>query len=111
MSSRILHPTAPGGLYSPSEGNELTPDEELVVQAIAGGTYFRDVTPTGDVDGENATFVLPSAPNPADSLVFSKNGVEQIQDTDYTLTDDTVVFVSPPEAGTILIARYRRDPN
>lgn len=110
MPSRILNPNNPGGLLSPTDGNELTPNEELVVQAIAAGTYFQDEQPSGAVDDVNVTFTLSASPNPTTSLVLSKQGQEQIPSTEYSLSGATITFVTAPEQGTVLRAHYRVSP-
>lgn len=110
MSSRLLNPSTPGGLLSPSDGNELTPNEELVVQAIAAGSYFKDEQPTGAVDDANVTFTLSASPNPTTSLVLMKQGQEQIPTSEYSLAGATITFITAPEQGTVLRAHYRVSP-
>jgi hypothetical protein len=112
-TSRILRPTTPGGLLSPSEGDELTPAEELVVQAIAGGTYFNEgEVPTGDVNGSNKTYTLANTPNPSGSLLLYVNGQLMTGGgEDYTLSGDTITMVTAPPGGSNLLAVYRVDPN
>ena len=111
MPSRYLSPTTPGGLLSPSLGDELTPGEELVVQAIAAGTYFvENEVPTGTVNGSNATFTLAGTPNPAASLQLYVNGVHLKVTEDYTLSTATITFVIPPDTGSLILASYRVSP-
>lgn len=110
-ASRYLQPTTPGGLLSPSSGDELTPDEELVVQAIAGGTYFVDNgTPTGSINDVNVTFTLASTPKPVGSLNVYLNGQRQTLTTDYSLAGSTLTFVTPPPTGSLLRVSYRFSP-
>lgn len=73
---------------------------------------FADgVVPTGLVDGQNAIYTLPQGPNPAKSLILTRNGVVMKQGTggDYTLTGAQVTFVaaSIPSSGDLLQAWYR----
>lgn len=110
--ARYLSPTTPGGLLSPSTGDELTPTEELTVQAIAGGTYFvENEVPSGTVNGTNKIFTLAGTPNPASSLELSLNGSQQkAGGADFTLATATVTFVIAPESGSTLLASYRIAP-
>lgn len=113
-SSRLINPTTPGGLLSPSEGNELTPSEELVVQQIAAGNYFvENEVPSGDVDGVNTVFTLANAANPTTSVEVWLDGVKMKPGgVDYTFSgDDTITFVTAPLVGSLLLVNYRRDPN
>ncbi|HYZ84064.1 MAG TPA: hypothetical protein VE621_06660 [Bryobacteraceae bacterium] len=67
-------------------------------------------TPSGVVDGANATLTLANAPSPAVSLQLFRNGVLLRQDIDYTLSGNTITFMSDatPQTGDILQAYYRR---
>ena len=111
-SSRFLSPTTPGGLLSPFGGDELTPDEELVVQTITAGTYFvENEVPTGDIDDVNVTFILAETPNPAISLELKLNGAYlKAGGEDFSLVDDTITMVNPPPTGSILLVSYRVSP-
>jgi hypothetical protein len=77
-----------------------------------GGMFpaFADgETPTGIVDGINASFGLQAAPSPAGSLTIFRNGLLMRQNLDYTLSGSTVTFSteSAPQPGDVLIASYR----
>jgi len=110
-SSRFLAPTTPGGLLSPNAGDELTPDEELVVQAIAAGTYFVDwAVPTGAINDVNNVFTLASEPSPATSLFVSLNGQVLKETDDYSLSGTTLTLVSAPPTGSLLQVQYRFSP-
>lgn len=112
MSSRYLNPSTPGGLLSPVDGNELTSGEELVVQAIAAGTYFvENEVPTGTVNGSNAAFTLAGTPNPAASLEVYVNGVHMKSGgEDFSLSGSTITFTVAPATGSLLLASYRISP-
>lgn len=92
--------------------DELTASEELVVQAIAAGTYFvENETPTGAINDVNVTFTLAGNPNPDASLELYKNGVlQKAGGVDFTLSGSTITFVLAPETGSILLASYRVSP-
>lgn len=91
---------------------ELTSGEEAVVQAIDGGTFFRDnIEPTGTINGSNVTFTLPSTPNPAASLMLFLNGFFQVGGgKDYSLSTATITFDEAPASGSIIRAFYRTEP-
>jgi hypothetical protein len=77
-----------------------------------GGTGFYDnQTPTGAINGSNATFTLTEPPVPAQSLLLYRNGLLQMHGVDYTLSSDTISFlpVSVPLPGDVLLASYRAD--
>lgn len=111
MASRFLNPTTPGGLLSPSNGDELTPTEELTVQAIASGSYFVEgEVPTGTINGSNAVFTLANAPSPATSLEVWLNGIRLKVTEDYTLASATLTLLVAPDVGSLLLVNYRRQP-
>jgi hypothetical protein len=72
-------------------------------------TLADQVTPAGTIDGTNATFTLPAAPNPAAGLVLFRNGMAMKNGFDYTLSGATITWLSGaiPEAGDTLLAWYR----
>jgi hypothetical protein len=71
--------------------------------------FTDNEAPAGLVDGANATFVLAAVPNPAESLVVYRNGVLQKAGFDYSLSGNTILFVSGaiPQPGDTLLASYR----
>ncbi len=92
--------------------DELTADQELIVQAIESGSYFTEnETPTGSINGINKTFVLAVAPNPAGSLRLYWNGqLLKAGGVDFTLSGASITMNLAPETNDILIAHYRVDP-
>ena len=79
-----------------------------------GSTFalFHDAeTPTGTINGVNATFTLVTAPNPAASLELTRNGIVQKSGVDYTLSTNVITFLAGaiPQTGDILLAWYRSD--
>jgi hypothetical protein len=71
---------------------------------------FRDAeTPSGTVNGVNATFTLSQAPSPASSLLLHRNGLLMKNGLDYTLAGGTVTFLAGavPQNGDVLVASYR----
>ena len=107
--------SVPGKGWTPAQF-----DSSLVLDATTnpptlrapGGqpTFVDAVTPTGTIDGVNAIFTLPSAPNPALSLELIVNGLTYKAGNDYNLSASTVTFIpgSVPSSGSILQASYRK---
>ena len=112
MGSKFLNPSSPGGLLSPQTGDELTADEESIMQAISAGTYFvESETPSGTVDGANATFTLAGTPNPSGSLELYVNGMQmEAGGGDYSLSTATITMNTAPPTNSILLATYRVSP-
>ncbi len=65
--------------------------------------------PAGDINGVNAVFTLANSPNPANSLAIFRNGVRQREGFDFSISTNTVTFVSGaiPRTGDSLVASYR----
>jgi hypothetical protein len=63
--------------------------------------------PGGTIDGVNKVFTLAHAPNPALSLVLDYSGAIQEQGADYTLSGNTITFITAPVAGSTLVSWYR----
>ena len=71
-------------------------------------TEVSNETPTGDVNGSNAEYVLTHTPNPAASLILFINGAFQTAGgEDYTLATATITTVTAPPTGSIIRAFYR----
>lgn len=66
-------------------------------------------TPTGFVDGTNATFALSGAPLNG-SLELTVNGVAQAAPNDYSISGATITFAAGaiPETGDVLRANFRK---
>ncbi len=75
-----------------------------VLPAFADGE-----SPTGVVDGVNATFQLAGAPAPSTSLTLYRNGLTMKQGADYSIVGSTITFLagSIPQQGDVLLASYR----
>ncbi len=77
---------------------------------VSGSSGFSDAeTPTGVVDGSNATFQLANAPAPAASLALFRNGLALQTGFDFTLSGSAIAFepTSVPQPGDVLQAFYR----
>ena len=78
----------------------------------SGGIYpgFSDAEiPSGSINGSNAAFTLAFTPSPAGSLELYLNGLRQDAGVDFTLSGNTVTFLtaSTPQSGDLLLASYR----
>lgn len=64
-------------------------------------------TPAGTVNSSNVTFTLAHTPVTG-SLMLFVNGTMKRLTTDYTVSDNTITFVSAPSTGQWLKATYSR---
>ena len=81
----------------------------LKVRAGTGSVQFADSeTPSGTVNGSNATFTLANTPSPASSLQVVVNLASMIAGgVDYTLSTATITFVTAPPTGSVIRVWYR----
>ncbi|MGD0869099.1 MAG: hypothetical protein ABSB88_06080 [Bryobacteraceae bacterium] len=72
-------------------------------------TFVDQETVSGTIDGTNVTFTLANAPGPSAGLVLFRNGIVQKAGQDYTLSGNTVTFVTAatPQPDDTLLAWYR----
>jgi hypothetical protein len=70
---------------------------------------FADAeVPGGAVDGTNKAFTLQHPPDPAASLILTRNGLVQKLGLDYSLNGATVTFIpNVPQPGDLLQPWYR----
>ncbi len=76
----------------------------------ASTTAFVDAEiPSGLINGSNVTFTLASMPNPSSSVAISRNGLLMKQSLDYTLSSNSISFLSGavPQTGDTILASYR----
>jgi hypothetical protein len=79
----------------------------LVAEDILGGqnSIIRNETPSGDLDGTDVTYTLADSPI-TDSLALYLNGQRLTYTEDYTLSGNTITFVTAPISGDIIRADY-----
>jgi len=72
-------------------------------------TFVDQETVAGTIDGTNTAFTLVNAPSPPAGLVLFRNGVVQKNGLDYTISGNTVTFVTAatPQPADVLLAWYR----
>jgi len=75
---------------------------------IAASNYIIRETPSGTIDGSNVTFVLASAPNPANTEAVFLNGILQEPGggNDYTISGATITMASAPPTGSRIKVNY-----
>lgn len=76
-----------------------------LVELIASLIVYLDENPLGAVDTVNVDFTLSQSPLPSTTQIFV-NGVHQIPDIDYSISDQSITFFTPPFAGSEVSARY-----
>jgi hypothetical protein len=92
----------------PQTGDILVASYRLAV-SLPGVGFVDQVTPTGAINGVNATFTLSQSPSPSASLTVFLNGLLQTAGVDYTAAGTAITFAtaSLPQAGDILVCSYR----
>lgn len=80
----------------------------LFSQISNPNTQIYSEAPAGTTDGVNASFTLNYVPAIPNSLSLFRNGIRQKVGVDFTLTGNTIAFVSNsiPQPGDVLIADY-----
>jgi len=78
----------------------------------AGPSFTDGQVPAGAINGSNASFTLNAVPSPPSSLYLYRNGMLQQQGSDYTLSGNSIQFMtaSTPQPGDVLLASYRITP-
>ncbi len=80
--------------------------------ATLPGVGFVDAeTPSGAINGVNASYTLVQAPSPSTSLDLYRNGMRMEAGVDYTLSGNAITFVAiVPQIGDVLLCSYRIVP-
>jgi hypothetical protein len=86
---------------------------DTVANLVRVPTFVDFELPVGSIDGSNPVFVLSTAPTPPSSLALYKNGMKLSPGFDYSLSGNTILFVTGavPQAGDLVTARYRVTAN
>lgn len=76
---------------------------------IPGVGFVDQETPTGAINGVNATYTLSHTPSPNTSLAVYRNGLRMSAGVDYTLSGAVITFVTGlvPQSSDTLICSYR----
>ncbi|MCX6611782.1 MAG: hypothetical protein NTW74_13130 [Acidobacteria bacterium] len=101
----------PGGFVSApnTSGGDNSGGGGGVIGENGTGAFVDFETPAGLINGSNLVFTLAAAPNPLASLELNRNGLRLSPSVDFTITGNTITFVSgaQPQVGDILRATYR----
>jgi hypothetical protein len=104
----------PGGFVAAptltgNEGGSNGGGGGLVIGENNGGGFVDMETPAGLINGTNLVFTLTGTPTPESSLGLYRNGIRLSPGVDYTVSGNTITFVSgaQPMASDILRANYR----
>ena len=75
--------------------------------ATGSASFIDNETPTGLVNSSNTTFTLISAPITGSLMLFRDGQLLTGGGADYTLTTNSIEFVSAPTTGSVLLAFYQ----
>jgi hypothetical protein len=89
------------------ENNLFSREWQRMLSALFFGSFADNETPTGVIDGANKVFSLAKTPSPSANLQLFKNGILQVEGTDYTLAKNVVTFGAAPALASTLKAFYR----
>lgn len=102
MSTRIIDfPDSLANATAPTFGDGLG----------EGSLIPHQETPTGTVNGVNATFALANLPFSEDSCAVFVNGVKRIKDTEWNLSGQNIIFTAGniPQLGQSVYVYYFRE--
>ena len=68
--------------------------------------FLKQEVPSGTINGSNTAFNLSQVPDEVDSILVFLNGLLQQQTTDYTVSGQTITFVTAPANGQDLVCYY-----
>jgi hypothetical protein len=89
--------------------NGLAATVNALSNSGSSSVFVDAETPAGVINGTNAAFTLAHTPAPAASLSLYRNGLEQTNGIDFTLSGAALTFASGsiPQTGDFLAAYYR----
>ncbi len=111
--------TAMVGIPTIGSYKAIVDDQVLVINigrtganfVVIGGTQgalnsiVRNEVPSGTVNSSNKVFTLANNPLTG-SLAVHRNGIRLKETNDYTLSGDTITFVTAPTTGAIILCDY-----
>lgn len=97
---------APGtsGYILTSTGTSSAPTWQANASAV---NIAWNETPTGTINGSNTTFTLANTPTAGTLMLFKNGQLMTAAGADFTLTTNSVAFVTAPKTGDVLLAHYR----
>ena len=75
--------------------------------SLTSEIVINNEIPAGSINGSNKTFLISHLADPEASLEIFLNGVFQVLDIDYTISGDTLTFITAPFKKSILKVNYR----
>lgn len=103
-SAGVLTPTTlSGDVASVSDSGSVT----LATGIVRASNYVVRETPSGSINGSNTTFSLASAPVANTESVFLNGILQDVgSGNDYTISGDTITFLSAPVSGDKIRVTY-----
>lgn len=94
---------------APLTGDKIQVDYKINTGDFSTGScsFIDEEVPVGTVDGSNKTFTLASAPVTGSLKLFRDGQLLTGGGADYTLTTNSIAFVSAPVTGSVLRAYYK----
>ena len=91
------------------QSNDILSASYRLAVSIPGVGFVDQETPSGTVNGVNATFTTSQTPAPTTSLAVYRNGLLMSSGIDYTLSGATITFLtaSVPQTSDTLLCSYR----
>lgn len=92
-------------------------DDEIVVMygvpissatVLGSSGFVINEVPTGTIDGVNDDYVFANTPIAGTEQVFRNGQLQKNSGADYALSGDTITFVVPPLAGSIIVVSYQQ---
>jgi hypothetical protein len=95
----------------PQTGDSILASYRLA-GSLPGVSFIDGETPAGTIDSVNNIFTLSQSPNPAASLALFRSGLRLKSGADFTVSGNTVTFVSGhvPQTGDVVQCSYRVGP-
>lgn len=96
-------------VIAPTTGDTLLVDYEINSGTYSTGSasWVSNETPSGTVNGSNATFTLVSTPITGTLALYRDGQLMVGGGADYTLTTNSIAFVTAPVTGSVLLAFYQ----
>jgi hypothetical protein len=101
----LTNKTLTGGLATADPSAALGLATKQYVDALGTTSLVQGEVPTGTINGSNVTFTTASQ-FATGSLRIYKNGVRLKITDDYTVSGNTITFVTAPATGTKLLVDY-----
>lgn len=79
----------------------------IAAETIGLASFYENETPSGTVNGSNVTFTLTTTPVTGSLQLFRDGQLMKGGGADYTLTTNSIAFVTAPATGSVLLAFYK----